>query len=102
GTSGSQPARDVPAICENGGRTARSVRYRHVACALSGYGFACPRSCDGEAGSSTTPLRDEQHHMAPPHGLAAGLLGEGGGYTAAIRSSWPIWNYVGWVTERPR
>jgi hypothetical protein len=25
----------------------------------------CPRSCDGEVDSSTTPVRDEQRHMAP-------------------------------------
>jgi hypothetical protein len=28
-------------------------------------------------GSSTTPLQDEQRHMAPPHHLAAGLSDEG-------------------------
>src|ERR1039458_7902962 len=99
---GSRPARDVPAICENGGRTERPVRRRHVACAASGCGFACPRSCDGEAGSSTTPLRDEQRHMAPLHRLAVGLPDQRGWYAAAIRSTWPIRNYVDRVKGLPR
>jgi len=68
-------------FAKNGERTGRYVLHRHVARAVSGCGSAYPRSCDGEAGSSTTPLQDEQRHMAPSHRLVVGLSdrGEAGG-----------------------
>ena len=47
-----------------------------VAYAPKGYGFAYLRSTDGEAGSWTTPVRDGQRHMAPPHRLAIELSGQ--------------------------
>src|SRR6202030_3297287 len=72
-TFGSQRDREDPAIYENGRGSERPARHKNVACSASGCEFACLRSFDGEAGSWTTPLRDEPRHMAPRHRLAIEL-----------------------------
>jgi hypothetical protein len=46
---------------------------QHLGRLVSSCKFACLRSCDGEAGSSTTPLRDEPRHVTPGHRLAIEL-----------------------------
>src|SRR5271168_2027965 len=70
---GSQRGRADRATYENSRRSGQPARHTHVACSASGSESACLRSFDGEAGSWTTPLRDEQRHMAPRHRLAIEL-----------------------------
>src|SRR3954451_1863766 len=77
-TSGSHPARGVQAICESSRRTGRPERHTRAVCSVLGCGSAYRRSCDGEAGSWTTPLRDGLHHMAPGHRLAVELSDQTG------------------------
>src|ERR1700722_17940898 len=81
--SGSRAGRDVRAIYENTAQTGRLARHTHVAYAPKGCGFAYPRSCDDEAGSWTTPVRNGQRHMAPPQRLAIELSGQGSGRSIA-------------------
>jgi len=84
---GYQPGPRSRVTCQNAARTVRSAGGRRVGCAGRGSELACPRSCVGEAGSLTAPMRDEVRVSAPPHGPAIWAVRtlESGGVTSSAR-----------------